>query len=308
MRTTDLQQKINTCYLNKLYDFVSKPCSSVVNPVPQFRCCFRETPEALQAVEDRLLRKAVLLQYFMHLLDIRVLCWAAAAPTAEPAVRAPGVTAGARYRTEAGFSEIEETGVLIGLAFHADRILGKHNGFPEHEVRDDFFHLFFFYGASENSEVHGYERFERSGFIVRLDRVISIDLFFNPCRVFEPVLELVHPAEAGAGTERNEHLGSAPDILEPFFFVNAGHASFDKSDGVIVVLFGHGFPKIDNLDEGQEIEERGLVVHDLELASLAGRQFKECDLRPRRGNAEKGPGHRIPLFHQIASFRFITVQ
>jgi hypothetical protein len=54
------------------------------------------------------------------------------------------------------------------------------------------------------------------------------------------------------------------------------------------MLFRHGLAECPHIHEGQKIEHRGLVVHELELAALAGGELKESDLRTGNGDAEIG--------------------
>ena len=67
--------------------------------------------------------------------------------------------------------------------------------------------------------------------------------------------------------------------------------------------------KVDDLDERKKVEQRGLVVHDLELAAFAGGELEERDFRPREPERrDRFACQMVLIFHQIASFRFITVQ
>ena len=50
-----------------------------------------------------------------------------------------------------GSPRSNKTGVLVRLAFHADRILRMDDGLADDDVRDDLFHFFFFYRDSRKS-------------------------------------------------------------------------------------------------------------------------------------------------------------
>ncbi len=74
------------------------------------------------------------------------------------------------------------------------------------------------------------------------------------------------------------------------------------------VFFRHGFPEVNNVYQGEKVEQRSFVINDLELASFTGGELEEGDIRPFNRDAEIGSLISALVSHQIASFKFITVQ
>ncbi len=202
----------------------------------------RETAEAFESVEDGLFRKTMLLHDRLHLIHIGVFGGSAAAPTSEAAVRAPGIASAPGNRPQAGFAQVEEAGIFVCLAFHTDRIFWMYHGLPDHEIRHDFFDFLLLYRTAINFEVQVDEGIERFCRIVCIDGEIAVDLLFYPGRIFEPVPELVHPAETGAGAEGNENLRVLSDGGKMPDFVGPRDASFDKGDVVVVGFFPSWLP------------------------------------------------------------------
>ena len=138
--------------------------------------------------------------------------------------------------------------------------------------------------------------------------MIPIDPVLYPPEVLKAVLELIDPAEAGAGAEGNEDLCGLPDLLQSLLFIGSCDASLHERDLIVIGPFGHDLAEIHHLQKRKKIEKRGLVVHELELTALARRKLEKCRFRTVNRHAEIGPGLCIRSGHQIASFRFITVQ
>ena len=80
---------------------------------------------------------------------------------------------------------------------------------PRSNVCDDLFHLFLFHRAPVDLYVDFDKSIDRFCAVVRFHGMLSVYAAPDPCRIVKAVLELVHAAEAGAGSEGNEDGGIA---------------------------------------------------------------------------------------------------
>ena len=121
--------------------------------------------------------------------------------------------------------------------------------------------------------------------------VLPVDFLLHGIDV-HPVADGVDSADMRACAKGHKDLGLPPDLVNPFHAVGSADGSLDKSDLVVITPVRDGFPKVDQLNQAQDVKDIVLEVQLRQLASLTRREVEKGHFR---------------FAHWMASFRSLIL-